>query len=36
MSDDNPISKWRAAGQQHPAVPDKARTDTYIAFPRRL
>jgi hypothetical protein len=28
MSDDNPISKWRAAGQQHPAAPDKARTDS--------
>src|SRR5712691_10700211 len=28
MTDDNPASKWRAAGQQHPAAPDPTRNDT--------
>src|SRR6266571_7127246 len=27
MTDDNPASKWRAAGQQHPAAPDPTRND---------
>jgi len=28
MTDDQPISKWRAAGQQHPGSPDQTRNDT--------
>src|SRR5260370_19192912 len=27
MTDDNPVSKWRAAGQQHLAAPDRTRSD---------
>jgi hypothetical protein len=30
MTDDQPISKWRAAGQQRPCSPDQMAADTGI------
>lgn len=33
MTDDNPISKWRAAGQQHPGPADQTRSDSPARSP---